>query len=529
MEGEKQVGKVTKVELGCGTTKNEGYIGIDRFPLPNVDIVADLDKGIPLEDNSVEVVFCSHSLEHFENLPNIVNEIYRVCKHKAIVNVLAPYHMETVNLANFYHKQVFNEATFRFFTNEEKTHINTNDYYNPHASLWGLASSDNSNNIVNIVTLNMEYFYFPGYESLSDEERRNARKSLINVCDQIYYSLAVNKSEKAFNAEEIEELKLMAKTEELPIINIIRNRSLDSKLGSSIVEDIKRWDKVVQEESKRELQESVCNISNSLLNMEQEFILKISEVENKNEVFKWELHESQRNITQSLIEVEQKFKEKINNVANDNTEDIKHIEKRIYDKLEVLNAENIKIIANLQEQLNFAKKERNSLAVITLDLIKSREKSSSSFIGRYFSLFKKHRDLFKIISANYTYFCDGLVLLNDNFSKNSIVGLSKVIPFDGYLEYKLSGYGNKINFFLFSNIGANIFLETLLYGKIVKQESFTVNYEGMYSCLLPENVHGELYIRFRTLDNVSICRLVEIVNRRRWGSFEKRSLAGFIE
>ncbi len=527
MEGEKQVGKVTKVELGCGTTKNEGYLGIDRFPLPNVDIVADLDKGIPLEDNSVEVIFCSHSLEHFENLPNIVNEIYRVCKHKAIVNVLAPYHMETVNLANFYHKQVFNEATFRFFTNEEKTHININDYYNPHASLWGLASSDNSNNKVNIVTLNMEYFYYPGYESLSDGERRNARKSLINVCDQIYYSLAVNKSEKAFTDEEIEELRLMAKIEEVPNINIIRNRSLDNKLGSSIIEDIKKWDKEIQEEFKRHVQENELNISKGLLEMEQELKQKISEVVNENEGFRRELQESQRNITQSLIEVEQKFKEKINSIASDNLEQIKHIEKIIDDKLEDLNAENYKIVANLQDQLNFAKTERNSLAVITLDLIKSTERSS--FINKYFSMFKKNRDLFKVISVNYTYFCDGLILLNDNFSKNSIVRLSKIIPFDGYFEYKLCGYGNKINFFLFSNIGANIFLETVLNGKIVKQESITVNYEGIYSCLLPESVRGELYIRFRTLDNVSICRLVEIVNRRRCGSFEKRSLAGFIE
>jgi len=68
----------------------------------------------------------------------------------------------------------------------------------------------------------------------------------------------------------------------------------------------------------------------------------------------------------------------------------------------------------------------------------------------------------------------------------------------------------------------------VLRDKIIKQDSFTVNYEGMHSCFLPESIRGEVYIRFRTLDNVSICRVLEVVNRKRM-FFEKRSLAGFIE
>ncbi len=504
--------KVTKVELGCGATKNEGYIGIDRFPLTNVDIVTDLNDGIPLADNSVELIFSSHSLEHFENLPKLVNEIYRVCKHKAIVNILAPYHMETVNLANMYHKQVFNESTFRFYTNEENTSINLLDYYNPHASLWGLGSSDNSKNDINIVTLNIEYFYFPGYEKLSDSERRNARKSLINVCDQIYYSLAVNKSKKAFTDEEIAELKLISKAEEVPNINLIRNRNLDHQLGTTIIEDIKKWDKDVLNELKEELLNNNWDILEHLDQIEKEHKLNLLGLVNKNDSLMQQMQETINN--------------KITYLENQNIDNNLIIEKRINNNIEIINQENARIIVDLQEQLKKANAEINSLAALTLDSIRSKEKNVSK--SKLFALFSRSRDLSEVISINHTYFYDSLVLHNDMFSKRSKLCFSQTIPFEGYIEYILYGYGNKINFFLFSTIGAKIFVEIVVCGRIIKQESFTISYEGVYSLFLPENVKGEFYIRFRTLDNISICRLLDIVNRR-WRLFEKKCLACFVE
>lgn len=525
--------KITRVELGCGSTKNVGYIGIDRFSLPNVDIVADLDLGIPLEDNSVDVIFCSHSLEHFNNLSNIISEIYRVCKHKSIVNILAPYYFETVNFANFYHKQVFNESTFRFFTNDSKNSIDTKDYYNPHASFWGLASSDNSNYEINLHTLNIEYFYFPSFANLNEDEKRNARRSLLNVCDQIYYSLAVNKSRVEFTDEEIYELKEKSKREEVPVIDIIRNREINHMFNSSIVDDVKKWDDNVEERLGQKLNESEKFLSQKLANIEQRLYEKLTHDEQciyeklsySEKCIYERLAHSEQCIHKELVISEQELSLKINKMYNDNTEKIALIEKKYNDKLELISVENTKEVAYLQKQLNNLLLEKNSLTVVVLDLIKSRSKTS--FVDRHFPLFRKNHDLFGAIS-NYTYFTDGLILRNNFFAKGSIVSLSDIIPFESYFEYRLIGQGTKVNFFLFSNIGAKIFLEVVLYGKIVKQESFIVNYEGMYTFILPESILGEGYIRFRTLDNMSICRVLEIVNRKKF-IIQSRSLAYFIE
>ena len=42
------------IELGCGKKKNENRVTVDRVDMPNVDIVADIENGLPfLPDNSV--------------------------------------------------------------------------------------------------------------------------------------------------------------------------------------------------------------------------------------------------------------------------------------------------------------------------------------------------------------------------------------------------------------------------------------------------------------------------------------------
>ena len=81
-----------KIDLGCGLNRRPGFIGIDQYPNKNVDIVADLDKeGIPLDSNTVDYVYSSHLLEHLFNLDFVIREIYRVCKHNAIVEIHVPH------------------------------------------------------------------------------------------------------------------------------------------------------------------------------------------------------------------------------------------------------------------------------------------------------------------------------------------------------------------------------------------------------------------------------------------------------
>jgi len=185
--------KRIQVDLGCGPVASPGFIGVDRFILPGVGIAADLNKPLPFADNAVDLLFASHSLEHIEDLPFTMSEIYRVCKHGAQVCIVAPYYQQSLNFANPYHKQVFNEHTPRFWTNYHNVPIEKAEYDHTASYLWGLAESDNSTARIDMRILRMEFFYYPEYRNLPFNEQRVARKKYLDVCDQIMYNLVVIK------------------------------------------------------------------------------------------------------------------------------------------------------------------------------------------------------------------------------------------------------------------------------------------------------------------------------------------------
>ncbi|MFT9495978.1 class I SAM-dependent methyltransferase, partial [Anaerosolibacter sp.] len=214
-----------KIDLGCGTRKQPGYIGLDRTKMPGVDIICDLNDKIPLEDDTVEYVIASHSLEHVDNLISTMEEIYRVCKHKARICIVAPYYNTSLNIANPYHKQVFNEHTPRFFTSNNQSLIPSEDYAFPHAKLWGLGQSDHSNLKMDFRCLAMEFFYFPPYRNLPEDVKRELRNSRANVVDQIMYQLLVVK-QKISDYEIIQ----IAKSGSFEEPNYVTIRRLNEKL-----------------------------------------------------------------------------------------------------------------------------------------------------------------------------------------------------------------------------------------------------------------------------------------------------------
>ena len=196
--------QLLNVDLGCGATKRAGYVGIDRFPLPGVDIVCDVNQGIPLETSSVDYLIASHSLEHFDSIPQIINEIWRVCKDRALVTIISPYYNTGLNIANPYHIQKFNEHSARFFTNNHDVFVDSDEYKFPTADFWGLGHSDNSSWNADFRPLHVEFLYMPPYRHLDKRLKQLLRKSVSDVCDVFSLQLLVVKSD--ISRQEIESL-----------------------------------------------------------------------------------------------------------------------------------------------------------------------------------------------------------------------------------------------------------------------------------------------------------------------------------
>lgn len=81
-----------KVDIGCGSNKREGFIGLDYIPGLNVDHVLDLTKDrFPFDNETVSHVYSSHFLEHIPAPNHVFQEIARICKDGAKIEFWMPY------------------------------------------------------------------------------------------------------------------------------------------------------------------------------------------------------------------------------------------------------------------------------------------------------------------------------------------------------------------------------------------------------------------------------------------------------
>lgn len=69
---------MTKLNLGCGDIHYNGFINVDIFPSPTVDLVADLTQQWPWDDNSIEHILAHDVIEHLPNKIHTMNEAWRV-------------------------------------------------------------------------------------------------------------------------------------------------------------------------------------------------------------------------------------------------------------------------------------------------------------------------------------------------------------------------------------------------------------------------------------------------------------------
>ena len=104
-----------KLHLGCGKIKKLGYINCDISPLVAPDLIVDLEKKLPFNDNSVHEVYTRHTLEHIANFIPLMTELQRVCKKEAKINIIVPYFSHPSASQDPSHMRFFTWKTFDYF------------------------------------------------------------------------------------------------------------------------------------------------------------------------------------------------------------------------------------------------------------------------------------------------------------------------------------------------------------------------------------------------------------------------------
>ncbi len=105
------------LNLGCGRRAIEGAFGVDCVALPEVDVIADIDRhSLPFASDTVDRVYAYHVLEHLHHLDRALEEIHRVCRDGARISIEVPYFTCVGAFGDPTHVRFFTYETFRFWT-----------------------------------------------------------------------------------------------------------------------------------------------------------------------------------------------------------------------------------------------------------------------------------------------------------------------------------------------------------------------------------------------------------------------------
>lgn len=101
--------KLVKLNLGSGSKRINGFVNVDKFKHPNVDIVHDLNVfPYPFKSDSVDYIFMSHALEHLDNPFNVLLECHRILKLGCELYIVVP-HKDIGSAYDVAHRFLFHE------------------------------------------------------------------------------------------------------------------------------------------------------------------------------------------------------------------------------------------------------------------------------------------------------------------------------------------------------------------------------------------------------------------------------------
>ncbi|WP_267594406.1 class I SAM-dependent methyltransferase [Carbonactinospora thermoautotrophica] len=110
------------LDLGCGDTKQyPDNVGVDRRPGKAVNVLADLRRGLPFQDESVDQVFAVHVLEHLPDYIALLDEVHRVLRPGGVLHVMAPDWTHVNSVADPTHLRLFDVQTFKYLCSPQHT------------------------------------------------------------------------------------------------------------------------------------------------------------------------------------------------------------------------------------------------------------------------------------------------------------------------------------------------------------------------------------------------------------------------
>lgn len=106
------------LDIGCGPDKHKSdssedqVIGLDIENIPGVDVVANVEKGLPFPPNTFDEVVSNYVFEQLRNLFDVMKEVHRVLKPGGVAKIRVAFYAGWAYWNDPLHVQPFSYYTF---------------------------------------------------------------------------------------------------------------------------------------------------------------------------------------------------------------------------------------------------------------------------------------------------------------------------------------------------------------------------------------------------------------------------------
>ena len=117
-----------RLHLGCGKHPKPMYTNVDKYPLPGVDVVHDLEViPWPFDTETHDEIVGIDIIEHVVNAVGFMNECARILKPGGILNLRTCYYLSKNAFTDLDHKHFPTDESFDYwckgtFFNQEYGH-----------------------------------------------------------------------------------------------------------------------------------------------------------------------------------------------------------------------------------------------------------------------------------------------------------------------------------------------------------------------------------------------------------------------
>jgi SAM-dependent methyltransferase len=104
------------LDVGCGSNKYPGAIGLDNNPRTGADVIHDLGEvPYPFPDDEFDLIVSNHVVEHVPDVMAFISELHRIAKPGGRIKLLAPHYTNADWANDPTHRNHINSYTFNTF------------------------------------------------------------------------------------------------------------------------------------------------------------------------------------------------------------------------------------------------------------------------------------------------------------------------------------------------------------------------------------------------------------------------------